>query len=183
MRHFALISVLLAGIAPAMAQSPASPYAGQQHRAIKSLSPEEMRDLAEGRGMGLAKAAELNGYPGPLHVLELASELRLSDAQRAAAEALLQRMKTDARRLGEAILEAERDLDRLFAERRIDGAALKAATGRVASLQGELRAAHLAAHLEQTALMTPGQVAEYAKRRGYDPAPPASSRAAPHHRH
>ena len=37
-----------------------------------------MADLRAGRGMGLALAAELNGYPGPAHVLELADKLDLA---------------------------------------------------------------------------------------------------------
>src|SRR6266571_4214131 len=71
----------------------ASPYAGQEQRAIKALSDQEIRDLLEARGMGLAKAAELNSYPGPLHVLELADELGLSDAQRASSRTLYERMR------------------------------------------------------------------------------------------
>ena len=51
-----------------------SPYTGEEQRAIKALSEEEIKDLLEARGMGLAKAAELNSYPGPLHVLQLAAE-------------------------------------------------------------------------------------------------------------
>jgi hypothetical protein len=43
-----------------------SPYAGMQTRPIKALSAEQVADLKAGRGMGLAMAAELNGYPGPL---------------------------------------------------------------------------------------------------------------------
>ena len=45
--------------------TPPSPYAGQESRAIKALSDSEIDDLANGRGMGLAKAGELNGYPSP----------------------------------------------------------------------------------------------------------------------
>ena len=56
-------------VLPAAAQT--SSYAGQQDREIKSLSAAELHDLAEGRGMGMAKAAELNHYPGPAHVIEL----------------------------------------------------------------------------------------------------------------
>jgi Spy/CpxP family protein refolding chaperone len=175
MLRFALVLVASVGAilslaAPLIGQTP-SPYAGQQDRAIKALSPEEMRDLAEGRGMGLAKAAELNGFPGPSHVLELAGELHLTANQRAATEALYQRMLTDAKRLGTAILEGERDLDRRFAERRIDPASLRQATTALATLGGELRAVHLVAHLEQVALLTPAQVAEYQKHRGYDSLP------------
>src|SRR5262249_55422706 len=80
MALFALLAIV-ATTATAIAQT-VSPYAGQEQRAIKALSDEEIRDLLEARGMGLAKAAELNSYPGPLHVLQLANELGLSDAQR-----------------------------------------------------------------------------------------------------
>jgi hypothetical protein len=37
--------------------------------------------LLKGEGMGMAKAAELNGYPGPTHVLTLAKELALTESQ------------------------------------------------------------------------------------------------------
>lgn len=182
MHRLGMLIFLLVWITSAAAQTPAAPYAGQQVRAIKALSAEEMRDLAEGRGMGMAKAAELNGYPGPLHVLELANELRLTAAQRTTTEALYQRMQTDARRLGEAILRAEQNLDRQFSERRIDPSSLQAATTSVAALTGELRAVHLAAHLEQSALLTPTQITEYQRRRGYLSTAPDSGHTG-RHRH
>lgn len=47
------------------------PYAGLQSRAIKTLSEQQIADLNAGRGMGLALAAELNGYPDPIHTIEL----------------------------------------------------------------------------------------------------------------
>ena len=59
-----------------------SPYAGMQTRTIKSLSNEQIADLKAGRGMGLALAAELNGYPGPIHLLELSEKLELSADQK-----------------------------------------------------------------------------------------------------
>jgi hypothetical protein len=58
-----------------------SPYAGEEQRVIKSLSPEEIESLKAGAGMGFAKLAELNGFPGPKHVLELAGRLELSPTQ------------------------------------------------------------------------------------------------------
>ena len=64
-----------------------TPYAGMQARPIKALSDQQIADLKAGRGMGLALAAELNGYPGPLHVLELADKLDLSAEQRTACSA------------------------------------------------------------------------------------------------
>jgi hypothetical protein len=59
-----LITVLMVS-ALALAQQSHSPYAGQEKRAVKTLSPdEEIQALLNGRGMGLAKVAELNHYPG-----------------------------------------------------------------------------------------------------------------------
>lgn len=92
-------------------------YAGQEGRAIKSLSAQDVDALLAGHGAGFAKAAELNGYPGPRHVLELAGPLGLSDEQRRASERLMVEHKARARALGMELVEAERSLDALFAAR------------------------------------------------------------------
>jgi hypothetical protein len=145
-----------------------SPYAGQEQRPIKALADDEIRDLREARGMGLAKAAELNSYPGPLHVLQFASELKLSDAQRTATEALYAEMRNKAQRVGMKIIEAERNLDTAFADRRIDAATLSDQIGQIATLRGELRAVHLQTHLAQRMLLTPQQIDRYDMLRGYN---------------
>src|SRR5262249_36254588 len=111
------------------AQTPATqPYAGLQIREIKALSDEEITDLKAGRGMGLALAAELNGYPGPRHVLELAEQLELSEPQRAGIGQLFDSMKAESVPIGEKLLAAERDLNRQFVERTITPDRLKVAT-------------------------------------------------------
>jgi hypothetical protein len=69
-----MIAVLVSGIIAADAQDAKSPYAGQESRSIKSLSPEEVRGLLDGGGMGFAKAAELNGSVDEIGVLQ--GELR-----------------------------------------------------------------------------------------------------------
>jgi Spy/CpxP family protein refolding chaperone len=170
--------VALAGAA--VAQGTTSPYAGQQQRPIKALSEEDMRDLEEARGMGLAKAAELNSYPGPVHVLQLAKEIELSASQRAATEALYADMRGKAQALGRRIIEAERALDQAFAAGRIEPATLRAQVDTIAMLQGELRAVHLGTHLAQRALLTPEQVARYDRLRGYGSGPsPAGDHSHP----
>jgi Spy/CpxP family protein refolding chaperone len=156
--------VLATGWAGASAQSP---YVGQETREIKALSPQEIADYLSGTGMGLAKAAELNGYPGPAHVLELATQLALTEEQRVKTRALFQKMRADAVALGRAIVEEERVLDRLFASRTITAARLESALARIGRLQSQLRQVHLEAHLEQTALLTPQQIAKYNELRGY----------------
>jgi Spy/CpxP family protein refolding chaperone len=165
MRIAALI--LTALLAAPAAHADTSPYADQQGRTIKALAPAEIDDLRAGRGMGLAKAAELNSFPGPMHVLEFADRLNLSAEQRARTEALVRDMRADAQRIGAALIAAEQALDRAFAERRIDDAALHAQLTQIAALQGELRYVHLRTHLAQTAILTPEQVKQYDVLRGY----------------
>jgi len=136
-----------------LAQTSHQPYAGQDKRAIKSLSESEIADLVAGRGMGLAKAAELNGYPGPMHVLEHAAAL------------------------GREIVAREAELDAAFAADRIDAAMLKAKTDEIAALLGRLRAAHFAAHLETKPVLTAEQIARYNALRGYS----GTESGTPHH--
>src|SRR5215207_1242204 len=124
-----------------------TPYAGMQARPIKALSDQQIADLKAGRGMGLALAAELNGYPGPLHVLEHADALALSPAQRERTKALFETMKAEAMPLGERLIEEETALDRLFATKTAGPSSLDAATRAIGATQGELRAAHLRYHL------------------------------------
>ncbi len=148
------------------------PYAGQERRAVKSLAEAEMADLIAGRGMGLAKAAELNGYPGPMHALEHAQALTLSAAQRDAIEAIRVRMAEAARALGREIVAREAELDGLFVGRRIDTALLSDKTAEVAALYGRLRHVHLSAHLETRPLLDAAQLAAYDRLRGYDTTAP-----------
>jgi hypothetical protein len=166
-KRMAALAIALTGIAAAAWAQTHQPYAGLHGRAVKALSDEQVADLKAGRGMGLALAAELNGYPGPVHVLELATALGLSDEQRARAAGLSAAMKREAVPLGERLIVAETALDRQFAERTITAASLGEATRIIAALQGELRLAHLKYHLETLALLTPEQTAQYSTLRGY----------------
>jgi Spy/CpxP family protein refolding chaperone len=142
-------------------------YAGQQARAIKALSAEEVNAYLKGEGQGLAKAAELNSYPGPKHVLELASQLSLTDRQTAEARRIFDEMHAQAIALGNQIVEKEKALDELFARQAADRAALEREVGEIARLQGQLRVVHLAAHLRMKALLTAEQVTKYNQLRGY----------------
>jgi hypothetical protein len=145
----------------------ATPYAGQQTRSIKALSEQQTQEWLDGRGMTLALAAELNGYPGPMHVLELRQPLRLSDAQRNATEALMLAHKTEVRRLGAELVATEKALDTAFASKTIAPETLAAMTGHIGELQAQIRNSHLQTHLKQTALLNQEQIASYIKLRGY----------------
>ena len=179
----ALVGLCLIG-ASAMAQSgPSSqPYAGMQDRQIKALSPEQIDGLRSGRGMAMALPAELNRYPGPMHVLEHADRLGLSPDQRAALERQMQAMRAAAIALGERLIALEAELDALFASGKAEGSSVERPTAEIGVAQGQLRAVHLRMHLQTRATLSDAQVAEYVRLRGYD----AGGAVGPHggnHRH
>jgi septal ring factor EnvC (AmiA/AmiB activator) len=159
-----------------------TPYAGLQTRSIKALSEKQIADLRAGKGMSLALAAELNGYPGPAHVLELSDRLRLTPVQRERVAAEFKKMQTEASALGEQIIAQEAELDRLFADRTVTPASLQAVTDRIAILNAQLRRAHLAYHLTTRDLLNPEQNARYAELRGYGGAPHHHDGMHHHHR-
>lgn len=166
---FTRVTVLLVGsLAVARAAgAQASPYTDRTALAITALTPEQIASYRAGEGMGQALAAELNGYPGPRHVLELADSLGLSADSRAAVQTIFDRMHTEAVRLGEAVVAAEAGLDSAFAGRRITETTLHERLTHITTLLGQLRSAHLAAHLAVTKLLSPEQVHAYQRLRGY----------------
>ena len=143
-----------------------SSYAGKEQREIKALSDEQIADLRAGRGMSLALPAELNGYPGPGHVLELAGPLELTPDQRARTQSPFGAMKREAVALGERLIESERRLDALFADGVGTPETVIAATTEAALLHGQLRALHLEYHLDLRIVLTAKQITRYNDLRG-----------------
>ncbi len=159
--------LLVVAIHHVASAAPPASYAGQEQREIKALSPEEIKDYLAGKGMGLAKAAELNCYPGPAHVLELAEKLQLDAQQKILSEAIFKAMQAQAIYQGKALVEKERELDRLFAGGGITDENLRAALETIGRLQAEVRRTHLQAHLEQRKILTQQQIVRYEELRGY----------------
>jgi hypothetical protein len=162
-----LTCMLLPALAAAQSHDQHAAHAGKQTREIRALSDEEVKSLLAGEGMGFALAAELNSYPGPRHVLELAEQLALSAGQRSQVQAIFDEMSREAAALGARLVEQERALDREFAARTITAASLDRHTAEAARIQGRIRASHLRAHLKTTALLTAEQVHQYDMLRGY----------------
>lgn len=167
-RLWIVMAATLVAVATAQAQhaSP-SPYSGLEARPIKALSDQQIADLRAGRGMGLALPAELNGYPGPIHVLELGDQLGLTGEQRTRVQDLHAAMKAETVPLGERLIAQETDLDRQFATKSVTPASLQATTAAIGATQGALRLAHLRYHLSTLEILTPGQVRRYGELRGY----------------
>ena len=167
MKFAAPVIVLSVALSSGAFAQGAQPYAGLETREVKALSDQQIADLRAGRGAGFALAAELNGYPGPSHVLEFADALALSPEQRSSTQNLFGAMKAETRPLGERLVVGEKELDRLFATKTVDVSSLDAATRSIAETQGQLRAAHLRYHLAMMNVLSPEQIALYSRLRGY----------------
>jgi hypothetical protein len=166
----AVLIVCASLVAPLDAQQTlTSPYREELSSGIRGFTSKEIDDLREGRGMGLAKAAELNGYPGPRHVLDAvdAGQFRVSPEQLQRVRQLFDGMSRESRRLGATILEEEQALEAAFRAASIDATELQGRVARIAILQGELRAVHLKTHLETRALLSDHQIERYNQLRGY----------------
>lgn len=161
---------------PLLAQTPS--YDSYQGRPIKALSSDEIAGLRAGSGLAMALPAELNRFPGPVHVLEHAAALGLTGDQVAALTRQLQTMRAQAILLGEKIIAEEEVLDGLFRSGTANQGAIELTTSRIGELRGQLRAVHLRTHLETRATLNEVQIASYQTLRGYD-----SSANDTHHKH
>ncbi|HEV8439935.1 MAG TPA: hypothetical protein VGT40_17735 [Methylomirabilota bacterium] len=170
MRTVTAVAILLLVAGPAFAQDRLiSPYRHQAETGLRGLDQREIAELKAGNGMGLARAAELNSYPGPRHVLDAvaAGKLMASAEQIQRVQRVFDEMQNDARRVGAQILEREQQLEMGFQTASITESDLRERVTRIAALQGELRAIHLAAHLATRAILSDSQVARYNELRGY----------------
>jgi len=165
MREILLAVFAVVCFSPAAAGQ--SNYAGEETRAIKSLSSSQIESLRRGDGMGFAKLAELNHYPGPKHVLEIAEQLGLNPSKIAETTKLYEEMRSNAIAIGEELIEAESRLDHAFESGSVTPTALATALLEVGELRARLRYVHLEAHLRQKALLSPEQVKKYDALRGY----------------
>jgi len=160
--------VFISGFASAdSTDEKASPYIAEQTRKIKSLSANDIKALQSGAGWGLAKPAELNGIPGPLHVLELQEELGLSRRQKNKIQALWSSMNEQAKLEGDRYLSAEEKIENFFKSQKNNKEELENLLKQSATHLAALRKTHLLAHLEVLPVLSFHQIKKYNVLRGY----------------
>ncbi len=143
---------------------------GQEGRMIKAIPPEDIEALQQGSGTalrGLAKPAELNGIPGPKHVLDASEELNLSEEQKKKINSIYKRMHQDAVQTGKRMITAEKEIDNFFSQGNMDEEKLEALLNKSAEIYEKLRYVHLKAHLETSEVLTSHQIRRYNQVRGY----------------
>lgn len=158
-----------------MSEGYRSKYVGQESRRIKSLSMDDIQELQRGGGWGLAKAAELNGVPGPAHILEMGDKISLTPQQKDSIEQLYNDMKAKAIVLGERLIMLESELNSAFAEGSIDQAQLEASVREIEQVRADLRIVHLSTHLKTPDILSSEQITLYNRLRGYSSADPCSN--------
>ena len=170
MRFLITLTVLLLMAVPGLAQDRLnSPYRQQAETGLRGLDEKEIADLKAGAGMGLARAAELNSYPGPRHVLDAIEHGKLpaSREQRERIQQVFNTMNGDAVSVGAKILAEEQGLEAGFRSATMTDIDLRSRVARIATLQGELRAIHLAAHIVTRRILSESQITRYNELRGY----------------
>lgn len=152
---------------PAHSGNDHQPYAGLEDRDVTSLSRTDIEELQRGGGWGLALPAELNGYPGPAHVLELREKLGLSPGQVEAFEALYDEMNAEAVAVGAKLIEAENALDNGFEKGGLTPDELRQRIHAAEQHRADLRFIHLSRHLQSVDILSSRQVEQYNVLRGY----------------
>lgn len=144
-----------------------APYASLQSRSIKGLSEADIQELRRGGGWGLALPAELNGKPGPAHLLELSDEIGLTKTQVAALTKIYEGMLEEAILTGERLIAAEAALSKAFENDDLLPDVLARLVKEAEAARADLRIVHLSRHLATTALLTADQIQKYQVLRGY----------------
>ena len=151
-----------------------TPYAGFEAREIKSLSDQDLVELRRGGGWGLALPAELNGLPGPAHLLELQKEPALSSDQVAAITVLFEEMRAEAIIVGERFISAEAAVSAAFENAEVSREELTRLLATASEARAALRLVHLSRHLATPALLSDEQIRRYSVLRGYSDDPCAN---------
>jgi Spy/CpxP family protein refolding chaperone len=123
--------------------------------------PSDKGDLEKGAGAGMAKYADLNGYPGPKHILEIQDTLKLSEQQKTRIQVIFYEMKANAVAKGKLIIEKEEKLEALFREGKASGLEVNSLAREIGKLRGDLRAVHMNAHIKAKNALTKEQAALY----------------------
>lgn len=152
-----------------------SKYIGQENRSIKSLSADSIQQLTQGKGWGLAKAAELNGMPGPSHILQMKNEIALTKGQEKKIQELFDSMKSKAIPLGLELIELERKLNDSFSNRTIKDETLHQQLDSISKVRKKLRYVHLVTHLMTPKILTSKQIEKYNNLRGYGSGDPCEN--------
>jgi Spy/CpxP family protein refolding chaperone len=123
--------------------------------------PADRETLLNGEGGGMGAYAELNGYPGPKHVLDMAAKLGLSAKQKLEVQEIYDDMLARARMVGKMIVKVEEELHYAFESGMLKQESVEDDAESIGKMRGTLRGIHLAAHVKTKEVLTKKQVEAY----------------------
>ena len=170
-----LLSIMLISVGAIASPTYKSNYVGQEKRLIKSLSDDDIQQLKHGKGWGLAKAAELNGMPGPSHILQMKNKISLTKEQEKEVRSLFEDMQLKAIPLGNKLIDLERHLNDSFSNKTITKKRLIQQLNAISDVRKKLRYVHLVTHLMTPDILTPQQIDQYNHLRGYNAGDPCEN--------
>lgn len=123
----------------------------------------------------MAKLAELNGLPGPAHLLELKNEIDLTNDQLNEIQRLHDEMKEQAIKFGKRLIMGEGELEARFQSNPPTDTELKTMLLAIEKTRSQLRFIHLSTHLKTPHILTTQQIQTYNKLRGYSSIDPCDN--------
>ena len=127
--------------------------------------PPDRDELLKADDAGQAQYADVNGFPAPKHLLDLAKELQLSDAQKKSLQTIYVGMRSRALELGKRIIGIEEELHQAFQEGLVSEKSVRDDTEQIGKLRGRLRAVYLNANMKAKDVLTNAQIESYKKLR------------------
>jgi hypothetical protein len=140
--------------------------AAREGTGIPALSEAQTAGYLDGKAMWHASVAELNHYPSPRRVFELAEALELTEGQRRATTKLDEETRQEAIRLGRELVALEQKLNRIFVWNQATADNIAIIVIDIGTLQTQLRLTHLVASIRQKSLLTEEQVRRYDELQG-----------------
>lgn len=141
----------------------ALPALAQQAPKPGAMSAPEAIAVMAGEDAGLARLADVHGWPGPRTVLANAEALNLAPDQVRIAENIEAEFEIEAREIALAWLAVEAELDEAFRSGRASKGKVQALTQQSGALRAELRALQLSAHIEMRPNLTRDQLESYSR--------------------
>ena len=105
--------------------------------------PQDKDQLLKGEMSGVTAFAETHGYQTPQKIIKLKDQLGLTKAQLQKLEELQKSLPISTAVKGQEIIEAEEDLNNLFASVSLNEKLLRTKLERIGKLRSELRFTHL----------------------------------------
>jgi Spy/CpxP family protein refolding chaperone len=119
--------------------------------------PTDKDQLLKGEAAGQNLVAEQNGYPSPQKIVSLKDQIGLTKDQLKKIKEIVTNLSISAVVKGQEIIDAEEELNKLFASGDVNERTLRIKLERIGKMRAELRFMHLQMYLREKQILTAKQ--------------------------